>query len=128
MHSLEIGITESTPEVRLDKASGNFTISGRSLPEEAMQFYKPVLQWINKYIEDPNQTTVFQFNLDYINSASIRALNNILILLEKLFEKKFSVTVVWKYSKEDPEFKEIGEELSEIYKIPFRIEGYEENV
>ncbi|MBN2212715.1 MAG: DUF1987 domain-containing protein [Bacteroidales bacterium] len=127
MEPLIIHLTDSTPSIHLDKVSGKFEISGRSLPEEALAFYQPVLEWINAYIDTPNENTAFVFKMDYINSASVRALNDILTILEKLFLKGNNVSIVWKFSLEDKELKETGEEFSEIYKMPFKLEGYTEN-
>ncbi len=126
MDPLIISVTDSTPAVYLDKSAGKFEISGRSLPEEALGFYQPVLEWINAYIDAPNRNTNFVFKMDYINSASIRALNDILTVLEKLFLKGHDVSIEWKYNYEDSELRDTGEEFSEIYKMPFKLEGFDE--
>lgn len=127
MDPLILDTTDSTPAVYLDKSTGKFEISGRSLPEEALAFYQPVLEWINRYLDDPNESTTFVFKMDYINSASIRALNDILTLLEKLFLKGNKLNIEWKYNIDDSELRDTGEEFSEIYEMPFKIEGYAEN-
>jgi hypothetical protein len=127
MDPLVIQLTDSTPAVFLDKTTGKFEISGRSLPEEALEFYRPVLEWINTYADNPNKNTTFVFKMEYINSASIRALNDILTLLEKLFLKGNNVNIEWKYNFEDNELRDTGEEFSEIYKMPFKLEGCAEN-
>ncbi len=124
MDSLHIKITDSTPEIYLDKKGNKFEISGRSLPEEAMAFYQPVKEWIKNYTQEPNTETEFIFKLEYINSASVRALNDILSILESLYLRGFNVVIKWKYSHEDNEIKETGEEFAEIYKLPFQQEGY----
>ena len=118
--------TDSTPAVYLDKSTGKFEISGRSLPEEALAFYQPVLEWISTYINEPNKSTTFVFKMDYINSASIRALNDILTVLEKLFLKGHEMNIELKFSFDDSELRDTGEEFSEIYKMPFKLEGYAE--
>ena len=127
MDPLIFQLTDSTPAVYLDKTTGKFEISGRSLPEEALAFYQPVLEWINNYINEPNKNTTFVFKMDYINSASIRALNDILNVLEKLFLKGHDVSIEWKFNFEDNELRDTGEEFAEIYKMPFKLEGYDEN-
>jgi hypothetical protein len=126
MDPLIIKMTDSTPAVYLDKSTGKFEISGRTLPEEAFAFYKPVLDWISTYIDEPNKSTTFIFKMDYINSASIRALNDILNILERLFLQGHEVNILWKYNFDDSELKDTGEEFSEIYKMPFKLEGYAE--
>jgi hypothetical protein len=66
------------------------------------------------------------FKMEYINSASIRALNDILTILEKLFLQGHEVTIEWKFNFDDSELRDTGEEFSEIYKMPFKLEGYAE--
>ena len=127
MDPLILEMTDSTPAVHLDKSTGKFEISGRSLPEEALAFYQPILEWINSYIDDPNESTTFVFRMEYINSASIRALNDMLTLLEKLFLKGNQLNIEWKFNFDDSELRDTGEEFSEIYKMPFKIEGYTDN-
>ncbi len=126
MDPLILDLTDSTPAVHLDKTNGKFEISGRSLPEEALAFYQPVLEWINSYINEPNESTTFIFKMEYINSASIRALNDILTVLEKLYLKGYDMNIEWKFNFDDSELRDTGEEFSEIYKMPFNLEGYAE--
>jgi hypothetical protein len=126
MDPLILEMTDATPAVYLDKSTGKFEISGRSLPEEALAFYQPVMEWITTYIDEPNERTTFMFKMDYINSASIRALNDILTILEKLFLQGHEVNIEWKFNFDDSELKDTGEEFSEIYKMPFKLEGYAE--
>jgi len=38
--------TRLTPDVHLDIEKGVFKIEGRSLPEDVMIFYSPILEWI----------------------------------------------------------------------------------
>jgi hypothetical protein len=124
MEPLRIKITNSTPSIYLNNVTGNFVMTGRSFPEEAIKFYQPVIEWIKGYAEEPNENTKFTFKFEYINSASCRALCTIMEILEELFLKGKNVEVEWKYNIEDNELKEAGNELSEIYKMPFKLEGY----
>jgi hypothetical protein len=57
MEILNLKGTEDTPTILLDKKNGIFEISGRSLPEDSAEFYKPVIEWINAYGAEANPTT-----------------------------------------------------------------------
>ena len=46
MEKLIIEETEDTPEIILDPEQNIFKISKISVPENALDFYKPVLEWI----------------------------------------------------------------------------------
>lgn len=115
MESLRISKTDDTPEIIFDKSMGKFEISGRSLPEDSVEFYSPVFQWLALYSKDPNPTTEFVFKLDYVNTASSKMIQDVLTALEKIK----SVKVVWYFHDDDEDMEEMGQELSEIVEIPF---------
>jgi len=119
--SLFIEETQDTPKIVLDPANGIFEISGRSMPEDALKFYAPVLQWLEEYVNIPNQATNFDFILDYFNSASTKKIFEIITVLERLHKKNHSVTVVWFHCKEDELIKNRGIEVKEMVELPFEI-------
>lgn len=116
--------TQDTPKIYFDKEKGVFEISGRSLPENAIKFYTPVLKWLEQYIETPNASTCFEFKLDYFNSASTKKIYEIISLLETLAESNDSVSIKWYHSKEDELIKSKGLELKEMVEVSFEIKTY----
>lgn len=122
--SLIIEETQDTPKIVLDQSGGIFEVSGRSLPENAVKFYASVLQWMEEYFNNPNQTTSFEFKLDYFNSASTKKIFEIITILEKLSQKNFSVIVIWYHSKDDELIKNRGQEIKEMVDVPFEIRIY----
>src|SRR5689334_19097092 len=115
MDALKISITDDTPEIILDKATGKFEITGRSLPEDSLEFYTPVFKWLAEYAKEPNPTTEFVFKLEYANAASSKMVQDILSALEKIKGMK----VVWYFYEDDEDMEEMGHELSELVEIPF---------
>ena len=65
MEPLSIKSTEDTPKIILDPLKELFEISGRSLPEDVNQFYKPVIDWFKDYLDNPNPKTVLIMNLQW---------------------------------------------------------------
>lgn len=122
--SLIIEETHDTPKIILDKSKGVFEISGRSLPENAVKLYSPVLKWMEEYIMAPNQTTHFEFKLDYFNSASTKKIFEIITILEKLSSNNFPVTVIWYHTKEDELIRNRGLEIKEMVELPFEVKIY----
>lgn len=116
--------TQDTPKIVFDKNKGIFEISGRSLPENAIKFYTPVLKWLEDYIAVPNPTTCFEFKLDYFNSASTKKIFEIITILEKLTPSDSSVIIKWYYSKDDELIKTKGIEMQEMFEIPFEVRTY----
>lgn len=121
---LVIEETHDTPKIILDKSTGVFEVSGRSLPENAVKFYAPILTWMEEYIKTPNQATHFEFKLDYFNSASTKKVFEIIIVLEKLSQKNQSVVVSWYHTKEDELIKNRGLEIKEMVELPFELKVY----
>ncbi|NBC83961.1 MAG: DUF1987 domain-containing protein [Bacteroidetes bacterium] len=116
--------TEDTPKIILDKQENNFEISGKSLPEEVTAFYKPVLEWMDEYIQTPNKKTVLKLKFEYFNSASSKVIAEIIKLFVKLQERGYSIEIQWYYPEDDEEMLETGEEFSEIAGFDFKYVSY----
>ena len=116
--------TDDSPKIHFDKSSGIFEISGRSLPEEVIKFYTPVLQWIDNYSMEPNDITIVKLKLLYFNSASQRSLLEVLTGFEKILQTSKKITVEWYYLEDDEDMKESGEEYEDLVDIPFKFITY----
>lgn len=112
---------EDLPGVILDPENNEFIIYGRVLPEDGNKFFEPILDWIEEYVENPNESTEFHFRLDYYNSSTARMLTRLIVELEEIQEKAGDVKVVWEYYEEDEIMKERGEELKSISYLPFEL-------
>ena len=120
METLKIAKTDDTPEIVFDKTSPIFEMSGRSLPEDSVEFYTPVFQWLKQYASEPNAITEFVFKLEYTNTASSKMVQDILSALEKIK----GVTITWHYYEDDEDMEAMGHELSELVEIPFTFKTY----
>ncbi|MBN1952662.1 MAG: DUF1987 domain-containing protein [Bacteroidales bacterium] len=124
MEALDIRATNDTPKVLLDPENDVFEISGRSLPEDVVSFYQPVLDWLDEYKEHPLEITEFVFKYIYFNTATSKLVQDILIKLEEIHETGNKVQVVWFYEEDDEDMLDLGEEFSENVDIPFEIIAY----
>ena len=121
MEKLELANTEDTPYLLLDKENNKFEISGRSLPEDAFEFYSPIHEWLKSYVSDANPSTELVMSLDYFNSSSARNIVEMLFILEKITEMGKEVKVTWLYQEEDDVMKSRGEEIQSVVELPFEI-------
>lgn len=112
--------TEDTPEINFDPESGIFKISKISVPENALEFYKPVLEWIKQYAEEPNIQSQFDFDLEYVNTASSKQVIQIILLLQKVAEKG-DVKVRWYYESIDEDMKSLGLRYKKLVNVPFEL-------
>lgn len=120
MEILNLEGTEDTPKIILDQKNGIFEISGRSLPEDSAEFYRPVLEWIGNYAKSPNGSTEFVFKLEYFNTASSKLILDVLSALEDIQNMK----IMWYYHEDDEDMEEAGQEFSELVEIPFEFKTY----
>ena len=118
LEPLIIEKTEQNPKVILDKENQIFQFSGRTLLEDAIKFYTPVQNWIERYIKDPNESTELILHFDYINSASLKKIVKIIGDLESIIDQGKTVKVVWFYKKDDEVMKEKGTEIMSVSKLP----------
>lgn len=119
MEALKIEGTKSTPNVILDKEKGIFQFIGNSLPENAMEFYKPVISWVTEYLADPNPSTELTFKLEYFNTASSKIIYELIKQHTSLKTGNKSIKINWYYSEEDEDMLEAGKDYAELTKLPF---------
>ncbi|MBK7710420.1 MAG: DUF1987 family protein [Bacteroidales bacterium] len=71
MEELKFTPTKYTPEIILNP-EGKIKIKGRSIHENAVEFFAPVEDWISEYILAPANVTSVDISLEYFNSASAK--------------------------------------------------------
>lgn len=124
MDALRIQATDDSPEVIFDPAEGRLEISGKSLPEDVVDFYQPVLDWLKEYCKNPAEHTELQLKLQYFNTASAKLLLDLLMILEQLVEQGKDVLVKWFSLSEDEDMQEAGLEYEEMVEVPFEHLSY----
>ena len=113
---------KKTPTIYFDPEKRELRFEGRSIPEDTIRFYEPILKWIEKYVEaDREDTTNLHINLEYFNTSTSRYLFGILKTLESYHVKGNPVLIHWYYEKDDLEMLESGEDYASILKIPFKM-------
>ena len=122
MNILYLKQSEDTPLIHFNPNTGEFTIKGNSLPENINLFYDPVLEWLDKYIENPASKTCIKIQMKMISSASSKMFFDILGKIDLLNENTKSVVKVsWLYSIYDDEIREIGLDYKDIMNVPFEV-------
>jgi len=117
--------SDVSPSVEFNPQTGRLSIYGRSLMEDAVAFYQPLIEWVENYITAPQPDTVLQINLEYFNSASARMLAKIFMILENAYEKDITnAKVIWRYAQNDDIMLEKGKEFKTIVFLPFEFEAY----
>ncbi len=118
--------TLDSPEVLLDKEGGLIKFSGRSLPEDAKSFYKPIMEWIENYAKSNLLNTRIIFQFEYINSSSSKMILELLDQIKQIFEneKEDLLYIEWRYLDDDDDMLEAGEDFEERVGFNFKFVKY----
>ncbi len=111
--------TSKTPEV--DFASGVIQLSGRSIPEDAVAFYQPLIRWVASYVEKPEKFTKVNFKIEYINSGSNRFIYAIFKLLDECSSKGYDISITWYYEEDDDTIRGLGKDFQSLLKVPIKL-------
>ena len=120
MSALIIDATHDTPRIHFDPKNNIFEISNKSLPEDANDFYRPIIDWLENYKRKPQKKTDFSFKLEYFNTASARYISQIITILDKM-SKKYDVKIYWYYQEIDEDMQALGEEFYEMTDVDFEL-------
>jgi hypothetical protein len=123
MEDIRIEGTPKTPTVNFIKNEGHLEIKGRSIPENSIEFYKPLIDWIESYAKEPKDSTNINIQLEYFNTSSSKC---ILDLFKKLEAINNNITINWYYEEDDEDMLEAGEDYEAIINIPFKMIEVEE--
>lgn len=118
--------TLKTPFVKFDGEKGLVEIKGRSIPENSIEFYKPLIDWLDKYSDQLNGKTSVNIKLEYFNTSSSKCILDIFRKLELIHKKGNEVEINWYYEEDDEDMFEAGEDYQSIISIPFKMIEMEE--
>jgi len=123
MESIKLEGTPKTPTVEFSANKGVLLLKGRSIPENSIEFYKPLINWIENYSASAPSKTVLNVQLEYFNTSSSKCLLDIFKKLERVGD---SATINWYYEEDDEDMLEAGEDYDAIIDIPFKMIEVEE--
>ena len=127
MEDINIEGTPKTPEVNFSGSAGQFEISGRSIPENSVEFYNGILSWLDQYSDSPKEKTVMDVKLEYFNTSSSKCILDVFKKLEALKKNGNDVVINWFYEADDEDMLEAGEDYDAIIDLPFtmkEVEGF----
>lgn len=119
MERLEIEQSEYTPYAILDKINNVLELGGRSLPENAIDFFDPIIGWLLQYSKKPNPKTFFNFKMEYFNTPSSKKMLDILTIMEEIRDSGIEVIINWYYDRDDKDMIDAGKEFAELVDLKF---------
>jgi hypothetical protein len=121
MESIFIDGTLKTPTVKFDSKTGIIEIKGRSIPENSIEFYKPLVDWLEEYAKKPLEKTQVNVQLEYFNTSSSKCILDVFKKLEAIHKSKHDVVINWYYEEDDEDMLEAGEDYESIIRVPFKM-------
>lgn len=120
MRSIEIPATSSSPLIRFEPSTATLTLSGESFPENSFEFYDPVLGWLKEALAALDALRV-EISISYMNSSSTKCMLDLLDILEEAHGRGATVSVLWRYSPENPRALDLAEEFQEEVTFEFSV-------
>ncbi len=121
MEDIKIAPTQKTPMVHFS-TNGSLELKGRSIPENSLEFYKPLIDWLERYSQTAEKETNVHVQLEYFNTSSSKCLLDLFKRLESLNK----VFIHWYYEQDDEDMLEAGEDYEAIVSVPFKMIEIEE--
>ena len=126
MENLNLEGSAKTPTVKFVSTNGVLELKGRSIPENSIEFYKPLNDWIDAYGASPQPNTIVEIKLEYFNTSSSKCILDLFKQLEKLNSGNTEVKVNWYFEEDDEDMEEAGEDYQAIIDLPFKMIEVEE--
>ncbi|OQX96834.1 MAG: nuclear pore complex subunit [Bacteroidetes bacterium 4572_128] len=126
MKKISITGSPKTPFVNFDAKEGLVEIKGRSIPENSIEFYKPLVDWLDLYTKSPQKMTNVNIQLEYFNTSSSKCILDVFKRLETIYKARNEVIINWFYEEDDEDMLEAGEDYESIINIPFKMVELEE--
>ena len=126
MENLVIEGSPKTPTIKFNPEEGKLLIQGRSIPENSIDFYKPIVDILEEYAGNVKPATRVDIVLEYFNTSSYKCILDVFKKLEKINEAGGGVAINWHYEEDDEDMLEAGEDYQAIINIPFKMVEIEE--
>ena len=110
MENLSISQTEYTPSILMDYETNTVSIKGKSYPENTIEFYEPMIDWLKEYAKkDQKEKLTINIELIYFNSSSSKSFFDFFDLVENIKSEGKQIDINWIYDGENESALESGE-------------------
>jgi hypothetical protein len=121
METLELQAKNNTPYINFDATTGIMVMKGRSTPENSVEYYEPITNWVLNYIQSPAENTIIKVQFEYFNTSSSKCILDVLKKFAEIHKAGKSAKVEWYFEEDDEDMKEAGEDYGDIVKMPFEV-------
>ncbi len=126
MESISLEGSSHSPTIYCNANTGLIEIKGRSIMPNAVEFYKPIIDWLTAHSLMPPKNTRVDIKLEYFNTSSSKCLLDIFKKLKVIMDSNNKVEINWYHKDDDEDMIEAGEDYADIINIPFKFIETEE--
>jgi tetratricopeptide (TPR) repeat protein len=122
VETLIIPLTPTTPYVCCDASTGLIEMSGRAIPFDAHNFFKPILEWLIEF-QQMHVPIQVNFRFEYTNKSIRKCIIfQFMKILENIYMAGISVSIDWYYEEDDDDDVEYVKDFYKLrrYTIPLR--------
>jgi hypothetical protein len=112
---LEKEKTESTPYALVDEEKKYIKLAGRSFHEHAAEFFLPITEWLDIFLETDFCDLTFDCAMDYFNSSTVKTLHNMLKKMDRRTSCANKITVNWITTSHNKIIIECGEDFQDDF-------------
>lgn len=121
MDSLLIASTDKTPSVRFMAEEGRLQVSGKSLLDDAVDFYTPVIKTLQHHLSTSSLPVMVDIYLIQIHPGSAKCILDLLKSLETSHTENKQVLINWYYEKGNKDMYLAGENYQSLLNLPFNL-------
>jgi hypothetical protein len=112
MNEFKTVATHKTPEINGNIETGELSIKGKCIPEDARDFFVPFRNWLLDFVKTPQENIKVEVDLEYFNTSTSSIILDVFKHLNRVNSEK-NVQITWIFEEDDIEMEEVGED----YKI-----------
>jgi hypothetical protein len=118
--------TKVTPAVVMRVNDGFVEIAGESYPENSVEFYQPLFDWLEAFADLPNKPMLtLRFRLSYFNTSSSKCIMDLLDIAQSYYNRSGgAATIEWYYHEDDEDMLESGREFAEDMDLPIQLVAF----
>ena len=106
--------------------NGKIEMEGNSILANANKFFAPIIEWVEEYIKTPQKHTEITLKFNYVDTASVQGVFDVLKRFRDIPDFEDKVVVNWYFEFDDPELLEVGEIMEGRLKIKFNYVEFNE--
>jgi SiaC family regulatory phosphoprotein len=120
MKLLTIAEGKHTPSIDFDLAKGTLNLKGKSIPENAPEFYQPLIEAITEYALALQPITTLNISLIFFNTSSSKYLLKVLTSFASLNKRGTTILVNWHHDPDDEDMLETANDLENSCGLDFK--------